>query len=118
MNGTAKVKSKVTEMLTDEKHKNYLDMLDLLDPSKNYEVEYTRNRAKFAQVLKGLKTSTNVLYTTNILLHGDIEYYPTLIVNSDLAIMLVISTISYLDKCSETHKLLIYEKDPRLSFGF
>lgn len=111
-----KLKEKIKSYIKLEKNISKLNVLDELDNIEDSSIIYTRNKAKFVQVLRGLKTSPNVLYTTDILLHGDLDYYPTINLTSDFAMMFLISDVVYMGKCTKKFEILIYEEDPRL-FG-
>lgn len=114
--GNNKLKEKIKSYIKLEKNISKLNVLDALNNIEDSSITYTRNKAKFVQVLRGLKTSPNVLYTTDILLHGDLDYYPMINLNSDFAMILLISDVIYMNKCAKKFEILIYEEDPRL-FG-
>lgn len=118
MNSNSRIQEKIKRTIKQEKNFKRVDNLTILDDTKEYIIEYTRNKAKFVQVLRNLKTSVNTLYTTNILLQGNIDYYPIITIKSDFVIMLLISDIAYLHQCNKKYTILIYEEDPRLSGNF
>lgn len=113
--GNNKLKEKIKSYIKLEKNIDKLNVLDVFDGITDSSIIYTRNKAKFVQVLRGLKTSANVLYTTDILLHGDLDYYPVINLNGDFAMILLISDVIYMGKCTKKYEILIYEEDPRLS---